>query len=62
MYQNIFTELSQRYRGVEYAVGVWPRIRKITQKSLHDYHIARLAWRARRSLITTDPAMNMFGL
>jgi hypothetical protein len=62
MHQNIFTELSQRHRGAEYAVCVWPRIRKMTQKSLHDHHIARLAWRARRSRITTDPAMGMFGL
>ena len=34
----------------------------MTPKSLHDHHIARLAWRARRSRITTDPAMSMFGL
>jgi len=34
----------------------------MTPKSLHDHHIARLAWRARRSRITTDPAMNMFAL
>jgi hypothetical protein len=34
----------------------------MTLKSLHDHHIARLAWRARRSRITTDPAMGMFGL
>ena len=34
----------------------------MTQKSLHDHHIARLAWRARRSRIMTDPAMNMFAL
>jgi len=34
----------------------------MTPKSLHDNHIARLAWRARRSRITTDPAMSMFGL
>ncbi|WP_156795887.1 hypothetical protein [Bradyrhizobium icense] len=34
----------------------------MTSKSLHDYHIARLAWRLRRSRIMTDPAMTMFGL
>jgi hypothetical protein len=34
----------------------------MTPKSLHDHHIARLAWRARRSRITIDPAMGMFGL
>jgi len=34
----------------------------MTPKSLHDHHIARLAWRARRSRIMTDPAMGMFGL
>ena len=34
----------------------------MTQKSLHDHHIARLAWPAHRSRITTDPAMSMFGL
>jgi len=62
MYQNIFTELSQSYRGAAYAVGPWPRIREMTPKSLHDHHIARLAWRARRLRITTDPAMGMFGL
>jgi hypothetical protein len=45
MHQNIFTELSWRYRGAAYAEGVWPRIRKMTPKSLHDHHIARLAWR-----------------
>jgi hypothetical protein len=45
-----------------YAVGPWPRIRKMTPKSLHDHHTARLAWRARRSRIRTDPAMNMFAL
>jgi hypothetical protein len=60
--QNIFTELSGRCGGAEYAVCMWPKIRKMTQKSLHDHHIARLAWRARRSWITTDPAMSMFGL
>ena len=34
----------------------------MTLKFLHDHHIARLAWRARRSRIMTDPAMGMFGL
>jgi hypothetical protein len=34
----------------------------MTQKSLHDHHIARLAWRVRRLRIMTDPAMNMFAL
>ena len=34
----------------------------MTLKFLHDHHIARLAWRAHRSRIMTDPAMGMFGL
>jgi hypothetical protein len=33
----------------------------MTPKSLHDHHTARLAWRARRSRIMTDPAMSEFG-
>jgi hypothetical protein len=62
MHQNIFTELSCGCGSVAYALGPWPRIREMTSKSLHDHHIARLAWRARRSRITTDPAMGMFAV
>ena len=33
----------------------------MTLKSLHDHHTARVAWRLRRSRMTSDPATSMFG-
>ena len=58
---SIFRSQVRKVPVAAYAVGPWPRIRKMTPKSLHDHHTARLAWRARRSRIMTDPAMSMFG-
>jgi hypothetical protein len=50
LFRGIFVELCRLgFWIAAYAVGLWPRFREITPKSLHDHHTTQLAWRMRRS-------------
>jgi len=49
VFSRNFREAAPRLvSAAAYEVSPWPRIREITQKSLHDDHTAQLAWRVRR--------------